>query len=285
MAVNRPAGGSAASAPDSEGLLDPADWHQRVVGRSLDDARRRSIDRGERLIRAAAKVLDRTNGESLTVQEVADEAGQSLRTLYQYFASKDDLLLAVHEEATRTYARLIRAAIAELDEPVERLAGGLIAAVRIPALHDSGVDRGLSRLRLQLGQADPAQVARSQQPVTRVFGELIEEAGTATDLGAIGIDKATYLVSAVRSSFVISMTLGNDLGVELPDPIDLSSFCLGGLGIVRPRAWHLAVDEKLHLRAADGKGMLRQLAKQPATATRRPRTVSADAEGDKPAGR
>src|SRR5262245_50151305 len=72
-----------------------ADWQRRVVGRSLQDARRRSLDRSERFIRAAAKVLQRNNGASLTVQEVADEAGQSLRTLYQYFESKDELLLAV----------------------------------------------------------------------------------------------------------------------------------------------------------------------------------------------
>ena len=115
--------------------IEVADWQRRVVGRSLNDARRRSIDRGARFIRAAAKVLERTNGESLTVQEVADEAGQSLRTLYQYFASKDDLLLAVYEESSGTYARMIRAAIAEVDEPVERLAAGLIAATRMPALH------------------------------------------------------------------------------------------------------------------------------------------------------
>ena len=63
------------------------------------------------MIRATAKVLERTNGESLTVQEVADEAGQSLRTLYQYFESKDDLLLAVYEEAMGTYARIIVGAI------------------------------------------------------------------------------------------------------------------------------------------------------------------------------
>jgi AcrR family transcriptional regulator len=237
-----------------------ADWHRRVVGRSLDDARRRSIDRGARLIRAAAKVLDRSNGESLTVQEVADEAGQSLRTLYQYFASKDDLLLAVHEEATRTYARLIRAAIAHLDDPLERLAGGLIAAVRMPGLHSSGVDRGLSRLRLQLNQADPAQVARSQEPVTSLFRELIEAAFAGTD---VDVDKATYIVSALRTSQVLSMTLGNDFGVEVPDAIDLSSFCLNGLGAVRPRAWHIAVHDKLHLDDGDGRSILRRLAKQP----------------------
>src|SRR5207344_2436590 len=102
----------AASEPDDQ--ADDADWQRRVVGRSLNDAKRRSIDRGARFIRAAAKVLNRNNGSSLTVQEVADEAGQSLRTLYQYFSSKDDLLLAVFEEAMRTYAQLIERAIAGL---------------------------------------------------------------------------------------------------------------------------------------------------------------------------
>ncbi len=143
-----------------------AGWQRRVVDRSLDDAKKRSIDRGARLIRAAAKVLDRTHGESLTVQEVADEAGQSLRTLYQYFASKDDLLLAVYEEAMRTYAQLITAAVDRLEDPLERLAGGIIAAARMPSMHAQGRDRGLAHLRLQLSQAHPTLVASAQEPVT-----------------------------------------------------------------------------------------------------------------------
>src|SRR4029077_15301946 len=130
------------AAEEAEGT---ADWQRRVVGRSLNGARRRSIDRGARLTRAAAKVLERTNGESLTVQEVADEAGQSLRTLYQYFASKDDLLLAVYEEAMRTYARVVRDAIADLEDPVERLAGGVIASARMLEIHHkAGRDRALA---------------------------------------------------------------------------------------------------------------------------------------------
>ena len=243
-----------------------ADWQRRVVGRSLDDARRRSVDRGARLIRAAAKVLDRTNGETLTVQDVADEAGQSLRTLYQYFASKDDLLLAVYEEAMRTYARLIRAAIASLHDPVERLAGGLMACARMPAMHKSGVDRGLSYLRLQLSQADPALVARSQEPVTAVFRELIEQAAQAEPLAELSVEKATYFLSALRTSFALSFTLGNDYGVELPDVVDLSSFSLGGLGIMRPRSWHEQIDEGLQLTRGDGRSVLRQL--RPAARTR-----------------
>ncbi len=241
-----------------------ADWHRRVLGRSLDGARRRSIDRGARLIRAAAKVLERNGGESLTVQEVADEAGQSLRTLYQYFASKDDLLLAVFEEAMVTYARLIRAAIEGFDDPVERLSGALIGSIRMQALHDKhGVDRGLSHLRLQLGQAEPALLARSQEPVTSLFRELVAEALTATRSAHLGADQGTYFVSTARSSFILSVTLGQDINVTLPDVVDLSTFCLSGLGIQRPRAWHEGVDARLPLRGGDGRSILRRLSREP----------------------
>ena len=72
-----------------------------LVGRSLAEATKRSLDRGASLIRAAATLMERTKGDSFTVQEVANEAGLSLRSFYQHFGSKDDLLLAVYEEAMR----------------------------------------------------------------------------------------------------------------------------------------------------------------------------------------
>ena len=268
-------GESVAIAEDGPGRTDsePAGWQRRVVDRSLDDAKRRSIDRGARLIRAAAKVLDRTNGESLTVQEVADEAGQSLRTLYQYFASKDDLLLAVYEEAMRTYARLITAAVKSLQDPLERLAGGIMASARMPAMHGSGVDRGLSHLRLQLSQARPALVASAQAPVTAFFRGLIADAVAAGQLSGVdagsgagsGIDSATYFVCSLRNSYNTSITLGNDLGLELPGVVDLSLFSLGGLGAVLPREWHQKVDDDLHLAGGDGRSILRQLTREPSS--------------------
>ena len=249
-----------AVADDEEG----ADWHRRVVGRSLQSAQRRSIDKGAHLIRAAAKVLERNGGASLTVQEVADEAGQSLRTLYQYFESKDDLLLAVHEEAMRTYARLIRAAIMGVEPPLERLAAAVITSARLPELHDkAGLDRGLSQLRLQLGQAAPDLLARSQQPVTDLYRELVAGAfeGAVSPAG-ISVDGGVYLLTSVRTAYVRSSTLGNDLAVELPDAIDLSCFCLAGLGFTRPREWHEDVHGRLHLDGSDGRSILRRLAKE-----------------------
>jgi AcrR family transcriptional regulator len=150
-----------------------ADWQARVVERSLRTATRRSIDRGSSLVRAAVRLLERSNGDTFTVHDVADEAGQSLQTLYQYVESKDDLLLAVFEESMGTYARMIARAVVDLSDPLERLGGGLVAALRMPEFSGTGVDRGLARLRLKLGEVEPDLVARSQQPVTVLMRDLV----------------------------------------------------------------------------------------------------------------
>jgi AcrR family transcriptional regulator len=207
-----------------------ADWQRRVVGRSLRGAAERSVDRGMSLIRAAATVLDRSNGDDITVQEVADEAGQSLRTLYQYFESKDDLLLAVFEEAMRTYARLIEEAIADLSDPLERLAGAMVAAVRMPEVSGSGLDRGLIRLRLKLTEARPDMVGRAQLAMTSLLSDLISAAASAGQIELNDPEGSTFLILSVNAAFITAATVGNDTGVPPPDLFGITSFCLRGLG-------------------------------------------------------
>jgi hypothetical protein len=164
---------------------------------------------------------------------------------------------------------LIRAAIAGLDEPVERLAGGLIASARMPALHaKAGVDRGLSALRLQLSQAEPELLAASQEPVTAVFRELVTDALASTSTDHMSADEATYFVVTMRTAFMLSLTLGNDVSVPLPDIVALSRFCLGGIGLPRPTEWHADIDARLELSGGDGRSVLRSLAKGSARAGR-----------------
>ena len=219
----------AASVDDTdEGVA--VDWHRRVVGRSLRTARKRSIDRGGALVEAAAALLQRSNGEGFTVQDVADEAGQSLRTLYQYFESKDDLLLAVFEEAMVAYAALIRAAVAGLDDPVDRLAGALLTAALLPELADSGFNAGLARLRLKLTEVEPELVGRSQAPVTALLGELLQAAIDAERIAALDAEAATFLLLGLNTAAITSDTLGNDVGVRRPDVVTLVRFGLRGLG-------------------------------------------------------
>lgn len=207
-----------------------ADWQRRVVGRSLRTATQRSIDRGRALIDAAGVVLERSGGEDITVQDVADEAGQSLRTLYQYFASKDDLLLAVFEESMRSYALLIRRAIAGLDDPFERLAGAVVAAASMSRFSDEGLDRGLARLRLRLADSSPEIVGRSQAAVTTLIRELVVAAVDARRIEVDDPDGAVFMLMSLNAAFITSERLGNDSGVTRPDVTDVAVFCLRGMG-------------------------------------------------------
>jgi len=226
--------------PEVADQLAPADWHRRVVDRSLGSATRKSIDRGAALIQAAAALLERSGGESFTVQQVADEAGQSLRTLYQYFESKDDLALAVYEVAMERYAQMIRSSIRGLDDPLERLAGAVVAGAAMPAHSSAGIDIGLARLRLKLSDAQPDLVARAHGPVNQVFLELVAAAEEADLLRAQG-ELSTYMMVALNGALVTSQTLGNDYGLELPDPQQLARFCLQGLGARQSDDWYASV--------------------------------------------
>ena len=213
--------------PPSELAEDgDADWQRRVVGRSLRTAAERSVDRGMSLIRAATAVLDRSNGEDITVQEVADEAGQSLRTLYQYFESKDDLLLGVFEEAMRTYAQLIELSISHLDDPLERLAGAMVAAVRMPEHSGSGVDRGLVRLRLRLSETWPAMVGRAQSSVTALMRGLVEAAAAAGRIEIADPEAATFMVLSLNAAFITTKRSGTmQVSVGLTSPASPRSVC------------------------------------------------------------
>ena len=235
--------------PDDVDTGVEADWHRRVVGRSLRTARERSVDRGMTLIRAAATVLDRSNGEDITVQDVADEAGQSLRTLYQYFESKDDLLLAVFEEAMRTYAQMIDRAVGELTDPLERLAGAILAALRMPEFSGTGVDRGLTRLRLKLSEVEPDLVGRAQAALTSLVRGLVEAAAGAGRISVADAEGATFMILSLNAAFVTTDTLGNDAGVRRPDLFAVASFCLHGLGADVDGDWLAGVDRRLRLPA------------------------------------
>lgn len=216
--------------PEVPDFTGDADWHRRVVGRSLATATQRSIDRGQALIRAAGVVLERSGGEDITVQDVADEAGQSLRTLYQYFASKDDLLLAVFEESMRTYAVLIRRAIARLDDPLERLAGAVVAATAMSQFSDIGLDRGLARLRLRLADSSPELVGRSQESLASLVRELVMTAAEAGRVEVSDPDGAVFMLLSLNAAYITSDRLGNDSGATRPEAADLVVFCLRGMG-------------------------------------------------------
>src|SRR3954453_8734130 len=111
-------------------VADGMGWQSRVVGRALERATKRSLERGRGFIDAATELMEASGSEDFTVQQVADTAGQSLRTLYQHFSSKDDLILAVFEEQAQHHVQYVSTEVERYEDPLDRVAALIIAASR-----------------------------------------------------------------------------------------------------------------------------------------------------------
>jgi AcrR family transcriptional regulator len=65
----------------------------------------------QRLVDAAIRVFDRTNGEKLSVADIVSEAGMSSRTFYDHFDTKEDLVAEIFaSQANRFIAELMEIA-------------------------------------------------------------------------------------------------------------------------------------------------------------------------------
>jgi len=159
---------------------EPA-WKQRAVERSTKAARLRAERKVQQFLEAAQDIITEKGSTDFTVQEVVDRSRQSLRSFYQHFGGKHELLLALFENALRQSADEIRAAAtAELD-PL----AGLEVAVRM--LFDSSLPDPSTRHPLftdfatQLLMSYPAEVRSAHEPMLSLFAELmgrVDEAGS-----------------------------------------------------------------------------------------------------------
>src|SRR5690348_11261699 len=97
-------------------------WRELAVTRSLGSARTRAENRVQRYLDAALELMNENGaGKDFTVQEVVERSGQSLRSFYQYFGGKHELLLALFEESVRSTTELLRSELAEEDDAIGRL--------------------------------------------------------------------------------------------------------------------------------------------------------------------
>ena len=221
----------------TDGDVGSGSWKDRVLERSLGKATQRSLDRGQTFISSALVLLDRSNGDGFKVEDVADEAGESVRCFYRHFASKDDLLLAVLEEAMERYAASIAAVVQPFEEPLDRLAAALFGAVRLPHRNKPGVNVGLSRLHLKLAEVDPAKVGTAREPVSSLMRSLVEDAARAGAVDSIDPEASAYMLMALTATHALNQTLGNEFGLRLPTAEEHVAFCLHGLNATLPSGW------------------------------------------------
>jgi AcrR family transcriptional regulator len=166
---------------------EPATWRELAVARSLDSARTRAESRVQRFLDAALELMDKGDTKEFTVQEVVERSGQSLRSFYQYFGGKHELLLALFEESVRTTSDKLRELIGSEDDPLERLQRFVVEYYRMcrPSPKGKGTKRATSpspvlvEFAQQLLTAHPREAARAFVPLVALFEETLDAAAEA----------------------------------------------------------------------------------------------------------
>ena len=81
------------------------------------------------LLDAAIVCFGRTGYNTTTIDHIAKEAGLSKGSVYRFFDSKDDILLAILDKFNREINTLTEEAMASTDQPLEKIRLGLLAAI------------------------------------------------------------------------------------------------------------------------------------------------------------
>jgi len=162
---------------------EPA-WKQRAVERSTKAAKLRAQQRVERFLDAAQVIITENGSTDFTVQQVVDRSGQSLRSFYQHFDGKHELLLALFEDALSRAADQILAAATGQSKPLDRLkiAVQLLFELSRP---DPTAQRPLfTDFAPQLLISHPAEVKAAHAPLLALFTKLMSEAEADQQLRA-----------------------------------------------------------------------------------------------------
>ena len=161
----------------------PATRRELAVARALDSARSRAENRVELFLDAARELMN-TNATDFTVQEVVERSGQSLRTFYQYFAGKYELLLALFEESVEGAAAELETVVAQYEDPLERLHAFCVGYFRMcrtsaPGEPPTGPAPALVEFAQQLLTSHPREAAHAFEPMVALLRRLLEEAEAA----------------------------------------------------------------------------------------------------------
>ena len=185
------------------------------MARSRDSAQLGAESGVQRFLDAAIELFNSGSGRDFTVQEVVDRSGQSLRSFYQYFGGKDELLLALFKESVCSTTEYLREKITHEDDALERLHCFVVEYYRLcrpTGVVESGV-RGrapfMAEFAQQLLTEHPKEAARVFSPLVSLFEDVL---GSATAAGAVRAGRRHGPIVGVVLEAIMFNTFSSTIG-------------------------------------------------------------------------
>ena len=171
------------------------------------------VDRRAQMVEAAATVLAREGYESTSMKEIANQAGVSSGLLHYYFGTKEELLADVVSDLHDQLLREWQAAVAGVDDPLERVSRGIGQAA---AKHrDRPEFWQLLFDMYAIGLKNPVIRERLNGMVTDLIGQFAAEvrrvdATLPTHSPLPAEDLATATLAAIDGVALVSSVTGRD---------------------------------------------------------------------------
>lgn len=198
--------------------------------RSSDTLQTDPESRESRFMRSALSILAETGRTDFTVLEVVERSKTSLRSFYQHYSTKDELLLALIDtimaESTKQWRKQTD------DLPAAEAMRVLIDRICTPAesTKQDSINRGLTYYNDHLAESLPTEYSRVLSPLHQLIGEILQR---GIDEGAFRPDLGPETTAALIMQAVLGAMRLRSLGAELNGvPIDgahIYDFCVRGL--------------------------------------------------------
>jgi AcrR family transcriptional regulator len=164
------------------------------------------MNKRARIVDAARKRFRYYGIGKTTMQEIADDAGVAVGTLYLYFSNKDDLVVACAEEFVRRHRRRAEAILASAAPADKKLRRYVVdrfrqsEATRTSSRHAAEITRAVLRVK-------PDRIDEESQMMWQVIGEILAE-GVRDGLFRIDrpADDAKIFLIAIAAFFPNALT-------------------------------------------------------------------------------
>jgi len=196
-------------------------WRDRAIERSTRAARERAAVRVQQFLNAAREIIAEKGSTEFTVQEVVDRSKQSLRSFYQYFDGKHELLLALFEEEMgEAVARVKRVTVD--GDPLDRLEQTVLVLYELCSPSELSEQPLFLEFAQRLLVTHPSEVASAYAPLLEYIVSMVEEAG---DAGLLRPGRPRRLAAIVLQA--ATTTAGRSAGGRQPiTASEMWDFCL-----------------------------------------------------------
>jgi AcrR family transcriptional regulator len=174
--------------------------------------------RRNQLIEAAAGIALESGGSAVTVAAVAQRAGLSRTSVYEYFGSSADLIADLVLEELNNFALYLRDAVSDTEQPIESIAAWIQSALTYIADGRHLLAKALNATSLP--QERTAAIGAAHRALL---------APLVTGLTAMGVkdnQRALLFIQAITDASTKRIEGGHDAEAEIKSA---TAFCIAGL--------------------------------------------------------